>query len=190
MRLFANRAVRRDDKFRGLFSDEEYGDVRAYFLGRQASGYSPTPLASLHTIARSSGLASIDAKDETHRLGVSAFKILGVSYAVSRLGEDAARRGLVCATAGNHGRAVARVANTMGVPCTIFLPIARTADPVEQRTRRARALAMQQDGATVVEVGGTYEEAVAGWSALRALGVRRLIVITDAYHSRRAAMTE
>src|SRR5690606_6036596 len=116
------------------------------------------------------GMSAIDAKDETQRFGVNAFKIAGVQYAVHRLGEAAAARGLVCATAGNHGRAVARVArlqrgvggaSSRGVPCTVFVPVLRTSDPVEIRTRSARVAAMRADGATVVDLDGTYEDAVA-----------------------------
>ncbi|MDQ3418014.1 MAG: pyridoxal-phosphate dependent enzyme [Acidobacteriota bacterium] len=161
MRWFMNPAVRRDDTFRGIFSDEEYRDVRTYAERQHYPELSSTPLTQLHAIARACGIASVHAKDETHRHGVNAFKITGVGYAVERIGVDAARRGLVCATAGNHGRAVARVARQRGVPCTVFLPIARTPDPIELRTRRARADAMREDGATVIEVDGTYEEAVA-----------------------------
>ena len=159
MGWYVNSAVRRDGTFRGLFTDAEYSDVRAYFAN-PASNHSPTPLTELHGIARDCGIAAIDAKNETNRHGVGAFKILGVSYAVDRIGEDAARRGLVCATAGNHGRAVARVARQRGVPCTIFLPSARTTEPIELLTREARVLAMREDGAKVVEVDCTYEEAV------------------------------
>lgn len=159
MRWFVNPAVRRDATFRGLFTDAEYSDVRAYFAD-PASHHSLTPLTELHDIARACGIAAIDAKDETNRHGVGAFKILGVSYAVDRIGQDAARRGLVCATAGNHGRAVARVAKQKDVACTIFLPTARTTEPIELQTREARVRAMRQDGAKVVEVDCTYEEAV------------------------------
>ncbi|MDQ3487335.1 MAG: pyridoxal-phosphate dependent enzyme [Acidobacteriota bacterium] len=161
MRFFMNPAVRRDDTFRGLFTDDEYRDVRDYAERHYQTEISSTPLARLDTIARNCGIASILAKDETHRQGINAFKITGVSYAVERIGVGAARRGLVCATAGNHGRAVARVAREKGVACTVFLPVARTLDPIEQRTRSARVDAMRQDGATVIEVAGTYEEAVA-----------------------------
>ena len=158
MHFFLNPAVRRDATFRGLFSEADYGDVRSYAAAHP--DLSSTPLKRLETTARECGLEAIYAKDETRRQGVNAFKITGVSYAVERIGAEAARQGLVCATAGNHGRAVARVARQKGVPCTVFLPVARTADPIEQQTRRSRVDAMREDGATVVEVDGTYEEAV------------------------------
>lgn len=161
MCVFLNPAVRRDDTFRGLFSEDEYRDLRDYASARTPHpDLSPTPLTRLETFARALGVGTIYAKDETHRHGVNAFKITGVSYAVERLSADEARRGLVCATAGNHGRAVARVARQQHVPCTVFLPVARTADPIEQQTRRARVDAMRNDGAEVREVDGTYEEAV------------------------------
>ncbi len=168
MRSYLNPAVRRDDEFRGLWPDGDYHDVRAFF--RSNPELSPTPLKPLRALADTLGVASIYAKDETHRFGLNAFKIVGVSYAVDRLvnaGRHEDRepaspitRGVVCATAGNHGRAVARVAHQRRIPCTVFLPSMTTHDPIEARTRAARISAMQADGATVVDVDGTYEQAV------------------------------
>jgi diaminopropionate ammonia-lyase family len=150
--------VRRDEAFRGLFTDDDYRDVHAYFAAHPE--LPPTPLRPLDSIAAALGLAALDAKDETARFGVNAFKITGVRYAVHRVGDELAARGLVCATAGNHGRAVARVARQKRVPCTVFLPRATTTDPIEHATRAARVAAMQADGATVVPVDGSYEDAV------------------------------
>jgi diaminopropionate ammonia-lyase len=122
--------------------------VHTYFASHPE--LSPSPLRSLPALAADLGLAHVDAKDESGRFGLNAFKIIGVRYAVHRLGDEAARRGLVCATAGNHGRAVARVARQKGVPCTVFIPAGGS----------PRIAAMRADGAAVVEVDGTYEEAV------------------------------
>ncbi len=167
-KTFLNVRAARAAPFRGLFTGEEYQDVRAYYAAHPE--LVPTPLRSLDSITAKLGLSAIDAKDETQRFGVNAFKITGVQYAVHRLEEAAAARGLVCATAGNHGRAVARVArlqrgvggaSSRGVPCTVFVPVLRTSDPVEIRTRSARVAAMRAAGATVVDVDGTYEDAVA-----------------------------
>ena len=157
MRAFLNPAVRRDE-FRGLFADDDYRDVRAFYSSRPQ--LQPTPLRDLRTVAGALGIRALLAKDETHRFGVNAFKIVGVEYAVHRLGGDAAGRGLVCATAGNHGRAVARVARERRIPCTVFVPAGRTADPLEHATRAARVEAMRSDGARVIDVDGSYEEAV------------------------------
>jgi diaminopropionate ammonia-lyase len=158
MSFFLNPAVRRDESFRGLFSDDDYADVQAYFAAHPE--LTPSPLTSVRSLARTVGLGAVDAKDETHRFGINAFKIVGVSYAVHRLGAAVARHGLVCATAGNHGCAVARVARQHQMPCTVFVPVLRTLEAVEQQTRGARIEAMREDGARVIDVDGTYEEAV------------------------------
>jgi diaminopropionate ammonia-lyase len=172
MPSFLNPAVERDDSHRGLFTDDEYRRVRQYYAGQRNAP--PTPLKRLPSMARELGLADLLAKDETGRFMLNAFKIVGVRYAVDRLGDEAAARGLVCATAGNHGRAVARVAHEKRVPCTVFVPKpARSSAPpsatadgatapgdTADRVRDARVAAMREDGATVVDVDGTYEDAV------------------------------
>lgn len=160
MRAFINSAVRRDDSFRGLFSDADYADVSAFFDSRPE--LAPTPLRSVPHLATAARIAHVDAKDETQRFGLNAFKIVGVTYAAHKLGAVALAKGLVCATAGNHGRAVAHVARVLGAPCTVFVPApARALSAPEARTRSARVASMRDDGATVVEVSGSYEDAVA-----------------------------
>ncbi|HEX4932260.1 MAG TPA: pyridoxal-phosphate dependent enzyme [Gemmatimonadaceae bacterium] len=118
-----------------------------------------TPLRSLSSLSASLGIGPLDVKDETERYGLDAFKITGVSYALHRLSAAGAQH-IVCATAGNHGRAVARGARDRRLPCTVFVPALRTEDPIEARTRTARVRAMHEDGARVVDVDGTYEDAV------------------------------
>lgn len=155
--FYLSPLTRRGD-FHGLFTDDEYRDVHGYFAAHPE--LAPTPLKRLRSIARELGLADLYAKDETGRFGINAFKIVGVTYAVHRLGDEAAARGLVCATAGNHGRAVARVGRRKRLPATVFVPVVHTADPVEVATRQARVEAMLADGARVIDVDGTYEDAV------------------------------
>jgi diaminopropionate ammonia-lyase len=142
----------------GLFTDDEYRLVREFFAGR--SELRPTPLRSLPSLARSLGIAALEIKDETGRFGLNAFKIAGVSYALHRLDASGARH-ITCATAGNHGRAVARAARDRQLACTVFVPALRTGNPIEARTRAARIHGMREDGAHVIDVDGTYEEAVA-----------------------------
>ncbi|MFL5844013.1 MAG: pyridoxal-phosphate dependent enzyme [Solirubrobacteraceae bacterium] len=107
-------------------------------------GYAPTPV---HELA-----PGVFLKDESDRLGLPAFKVLGASWAI-----ESALRGrgdvhtLVAASAGNHGRAVAHVAGRRGLAAKVFLP---------ERARPARRAAIEGEGAEVV-VGGTYEDAVA-----------------------------
>jgi diaminopropionate ammonia-lyase len=58
---------------------------------RGLDGYAPTPVRVLDGVARSVGVARVATKDESSRLGLPAFKILGASWAVERA---AALRGL------------------------------------------------------------------------------------------------
>ena len=92
-------------------------------------------------------------KDESDRLGLPAFKVLGASWAVERaLREHPGAHTLVAASAGNHGRAVAHVAARRGLRCRVFLPA---------RSLAVRREAIAGEGAEVVVVDGDYEEAVA-----------------------------
>ena len=67
--------------------------------------YKPTPLVSLPALAAELGLGALFVKDESRRLGLNSFKILGASYAISRF--EGLRTCFSAATDGNHGRAVA-----------------------------------------------------------------------------------
>lgn len=135
---FRNEA---DRSYRGAFTDDEYADVRAY--------YRETPATPLQRVDK------VDVKDESQRGGLGAFKVMGVSYAVDRLirdGQLTAGATLVCASAGNHGRAVAHVGRIRGFPVRVYMS-AGTPAPAQDRIRG--------EGAEVVIVDGTYDDAVA-----------------------------
>jgi threonine dehydratase len=53
--------------------------------------------------------------------GTGSFKLRGALHKEAALGERAGA-GLVTASAGNHGRAVARAAAVRGVSCEVFMP--------------------------------------------------------------------
>jgi len=117
-------------------------------------------------------------KDESSRFGLPAFKILGASWATVRaleehLGIDlvgnvnsldelrsrlhsalgsSLKLTLTAATDGNHGRAVAYMARLLELTAVIFVP---------QDTSPARIDAIAAEGARVVKVEGTYDDAVA-----------------------------
>ena len=147
-------------------------------------GYSPTPLVSLPTLADELGVGEVLVKDESSRLGLSAFKVLGASWAVARtltervslpmpLTLDSVRFAaaqhpvtLVAATDGNHGRAVARMATLLGLPAHIFVPGVMT---------EAAADAIVAEGATVTRVAGDYDEAVGQAATYAAAGPRVLV---------------
>jgi len=120
-------------------------------------GYRPTPLRPLPAVAAALGIGEVLLKDESDRLGLPAFKVLGASWAIERaLRTHPDVRTLVAASAGNHGRAVAHVAASRGLACRVYLPA---------RARPARRAAIEREGAEVVVVDGGYEEAVAAAAA-------------------------
>lgn len=122
---------------------------------RTLPGYAPTPLVELPALAAEAGVGRVLAKDESSRLGLPAFKALGASWAIRRVLDEQPSGDLltiVTATDGNHGRAVARFARLLGQSATIYVP--RGVHP-------AAIAAIKGEGARVVQVDGSYDEAVA-----------------------------
>jgi diaminopropionate ammonia-lyase len=154
---------------------------------RELPGYAVTPLIEAPALAAELGLDALWVKVESSRLELPSFKILGASWAISRLLVD--RFGtlpdpptlddlraalatdrpitLVAATDGNHGRAVARMARLLGCSCRILVPAG---------TAEARITGIESEGATVEVVEGTYDDAVAASAALAAADV---LVVSD-----------
>jgi len=81
-----------------------------------------------------------------------SFKLRGALAKIAALGADACSAGVVAASAGNHGQAVAYAARARGVPCEIFMPEGAALGKVE---------ACRESGATVRLVGAAVEEAIA-----------------------------
>lgn len=79
-----------------------------------------------------------------------SFKVRGAFNAVARLPPDRRARGLVTASAGNHGQSVALAARTFGAAATVFVP----RDAPLSKKRRMRAL-----GAHMDESAAHYDEA-------------------------------
>jgi diaminopropionate ammonia-lyase len=126
--------------------------MRAFFDARPE--LAPTPLLDLPALARQLGIGRLVAKDESGRFGLNAFKLLGARFAIQTLiDEGDIRPGamLVCASEGNHGRAVARAARDAG--CTARVYMAHDAAP-------ARVDAIAGEAAKVIKVGGSYDDAV------------------------------
>ena len=134
----------------GLFTDQEYARQRAF----ATTHVTATPLVSLPGLASRLGLGALWAKNETRRFDLPAFKSLGVEFAVHELRARGALAGidtLVCASAGNHGRAVARAARHAGLRARVFL---------DRDVSDARVTAVRSEEADVVRVDGTYDDAV------------------------------
>lgn len=126
--------------------------MRAFFAARPHR--LPTPLRDLPGLARALGVARVMVKDETQRFGLNAFKLLGASFAIETLkAEGGLPPGatVICASEGNHGRAVARAAREAGCDARVYM----AADAAQ-----ARVDAIAGEGATVVRVDGSYDDAV------------------------------
>lgn len=118
---------------------------------RTLPGYAATPLVPLPDLAVELGVGQVLVKDESARLGLPAFKVLGASWACRRVLDEHPGSMLVTATDGNHGRAVARMAAHFGVRATVFVP---------RVMLEATAARIADEGAQVVWVDGDYDTAV------------------------------
>jgi diaminopropionate ammonia-lyase len=154
---------------------------------RRLPGYEPTPVVDAPGLAAELGVSKLSVKDESRRLGLPAFKILGASWAVyrllvSRLDQEPewrtldelraafaplGRLTLVAATDGNHGRAVAHMAALLGYDAHILVPAG---------TAPARIDGIASEGAQVTVVDGTYDDAV---RASADLATDRALVVSD-----------
>lgn len=161
------------------------------YFHRRLPAYRPTRLLQLDALAQEAGLEQLWIKDESSRLGLPAFKILGVSWAVYRALLDRLDREpswqtlgdlcdsfaplrplcLVSATTGNHGRALARVASLLGFRARIFIPAQAPAE---------RKAAIREEGAEIVECEEGYDDAVeqaAGW--VEGCGTDQALLLSD-----------
>lgn len=146
---------------------------KAFAFHQTCAGYAPTPLVSLPDLAKELGVAKIFVKDESHRFGLQAFKVLGASYAIANLiceklgmhiqdvtfatlqsAEAREKTGSITfatATDGNHGRAVAWAARQLGQHAVVYLP----KGSAEQRVK-----AITETGAEAVVTDLNYDETV------------------------------
>ncbi len=135
--------------------------------------YAPTPLALLPETAKALGIGEIYVKNESYRLGLNAFKVLGGSYAIgnilsARLGRPLSETGyevltsgetreklgditFITATDGNHGRGVAWTAATLGQKSVVHMP----RGTVPERLNNIRLA-----GADADIIDGNYDDAV------------------------------
>lgn len=106
----------------------------------------PTPVDLSEHLSEVLGTPVYLKLENMQRTG--SFKIRGAAYRMSRLTDDERRRGVVAASAGNHAQGVARAAQKLGIPATIFMPLGV---PVP------KLLATRGYGAEVVLEGETVE---------------------------------
>jgi threonine dehydratase len=109
-----------------------------------------TPLYPTETFSRLSGRAVFLKAENLQRTG--SFKIRGAYNTIATLGPEEQAAGVVAASAGNHGQAVAWAAREAGIRATIFMP---------QDAPMAKVEATRSYGGTVELEGESFEAAVA-----------------------------
>ncbi len=147
---------------------ERIASARAFH--RTLDGYRMSPLVEVPAVAAELGVGRVFVKDESQRLGLPAFKILGASWAVARalalrfgvgleaVSLEALRESvgdasvtLVTATDGNHGRAVAHMARLLGIPARVYTP---------KGVSQAARAGIRSEGAELIECDAEYDDVV------------------------------
>lgn len=126
-----------------LFQEILMARQRVYAAGK------PTPLQRLP-------IAEYDCEVWAKRedLGpIKAYKWRGAYNAVASMSAEKRAKGIVAASAGNHGQGVARAARKLGCDCIIFMPLS---------TPEVKQSEVMRHGGTHVEIrliGDSYDEA-------------------------------
>ena len=137
---------------------------------RKLPNYSQSPLHKLpESFCKKLGVQTVLVKDESHRFGLPAYKILGASWACYRVVTDKlglpltmpleevrgaakhAKFKFYTATDGNWGRSVAHMATILGASAHVYVP-KNIIQSIKQK--------IAQEGGEVVVVNGDYDEAV------------------------------
>ena len=109
-----------------------------------------TPIYPSETFSRRCGREVLLKAENLQRTG--AFKIRGAVNKLSTLSAEERAAGVVAASAGNHGQAVAWAARELGAPATIYVPLDAPMAKVE---------ACRNYGAQTVMTGADFEDAMA-----------------------------
>ncbi len=109
-----------------------------------------TPVYGSASLLRETGRTTVLKAENLQRTG--AFKIRGAVNRLALLSPEERRTGVIAASAGNHGQAVAWAARELGVKATIFMP---------QDAPMAKVEPTLTYGAEVVLTGAGFEEALA-----------------------------
>src|SRR2546427_647571 len=108
-----------------------------------------TPVYGSETLSRLTGRKVALKAENLQRTG--SFKVRGAVTRIAALSESERAAGVVAASAGNHGQAVAWAARRAGVPATIFVP---------QDAPMAKVDATRSYGARVEMTGARFEDAL------------------------------
>jgi threonine dehydratase len=107
-----------------------------------------TPVYASETLSRRVGRQVQLKAENLQRTG--AFKIRGAVNTIASLSDEERRAGVVAASAGNHGQAVAWAAREAGIAATVLMP---------QDSPMAKVEATRNYGAAVELVGAGFDEA-------------------------------
>lgn len=109
-----------------------------------------TPVYGSETLSRRSGRRVWLKAENLQRTG--SFKIRGAVNKLTGLGESERAAGVIAASAGNHGQAVAWAARELGIKATVFMP---------QDAPMAKVDATRNYGADTVLAGAGFDDALA-----------------------------
>ena len=173
---------------RAILNIETADESRAWLNAWPLMTPGATPCWALPDLAEKLGVAALFVKDEAKRSSLESFKALGAPIALVRLvmrvnpcagytaegllrGEHAAALKeftVVSATDGNHGRALAAGARSLGCRCAII---------IHRHVSEERRLAIEQYGAEVIRIDGSYDDSVR--EAARLAEARGWHVVSD-----------
>jgi threonine dehydratase len=108
-----------------------------------------TPVYGSETLSRQVGCPISLKAENLQRTG--SFKVRGAVNKLATLGEGERHAGVVAASAGNHGQAVAWAAREAGIKATVFMP---------QDAPMAKVEPTKNYGAKAELTGGSFEEAL------------------------------
>ncbi|MDR3255061.1 MAG: threonine ammonia-lyase IlvA [Synergistaceae bacterium] len=111
---------------------------------------SHTPLTMNAPLSERHG-ANILLKREDLQV-VRSYKIRGAYNKMSSLSPDETKRGVVCASAGNHAQGVAFAAKGLGIRATIFMPKPTPQQKIDQVRMHGR------DSVEIILSGDTYDD--------------------------------
>ena len=109
-----------------------------------------TPVYGSETLSRRASRKVWLKAENLQRTG--SFKVRGAVNRLSLLGPEERRAGVIAASAGNHGQAVAWAARELGITATVFMP---------QDAPMAKVEATRNYGAHTVLTGAGFDEALA-----------------------------
>jgi threonine dehydratase len=109
-----------------------------------------TPVYGSETFSRLAGREVVLKAENLQRTG--SFKVRGAVTRIAALSETQRAAGVVAASAGNHGQAVAWAAREAGIPAAIFVP---------QDAPMAKVEACRNYAAATELVGANFEDALA-----------------------------